>query len=247
MLDDFKSEILKGMSYFYTVTRYWQRFISCIDGRSILGKPISHYLSGFHNIRETFTKGRCVAWWKYINDVFLLWRDDLESLSVFHDVINTAHQSIKLTMTASLQEISFLDVLISRSGHGFQTHIFTKPTDSNQLLSYDSCHPPGVKRSIPISQFSKVCRITIDPCVWDEDLKIMSSKLLDRGYINHMIQKNKEMVQKKERERQKYKHRSQNQRVTFISQYNAFCNNCKSILYKHWHLLRDAYPFILDF
>ncbi|OCT96078.1 hypothetical protein XELAEV_18013760mg [Xenopus laevis] len=112
-------------------------------------------------------------------------------------------------MTESLQEVAFLDVLVSRTQTGFKTRIYTKPTDRNQLLLYDSHHPIGVKKSIPISQFSRKvqCR--------------------ESGQKIH-TKKNK-------------------QRVAFVSQYNAYSNDCKSILYKHWHLLREAYPTIKEF
>ncbi|OCT60779.1 hypothetical protein XELAEV_18046801mg, partial [Xenopus laevis] len=187
------------------------------------------------------------AWWRYIDDVFLLWRGDLDSLAAFRDAINGAHNDIKFTMTADLQAVTFLDVLVTRTQTGFDTHVYTKPTDRNQLLSYDSFHPASVKRSIPISQFTRVSRITNNPVSLEQDLELMSRKLRDRGYPSELIQKNQQSVREGNLRGPSRDRGTMGNRLAYVSQYNSASPKFKSILDKHWHLLREAYPSILEF
>ncbi|OCT55870.1 hypothetical protein XELAEV_18002621mg, partial [Xenopus laevis] len=163
------------------------------------------------------------------------------------EAINEAHDDIKFTMTADLQAVTFLDVLVTRTLTGFDTRIYTKPTDRNQLLSYDSFHPPSVKRSIPISQFTRVSRITNNPVVLEQDLESMSRKLIDRGYPNQLIQKNQQAAQEGTLGCTSRDRSTIGNRLAYVSQYNSASSKFKCILDKHWHLLREAYPSISEF
>ncbi|OCT95147.1 hypothetical protein XELAEV_18012831mg [Xenopus laevis] len=82
-----------------------------------------------HVYTDGLFASHCLSWWRYIDDVFLLWRGDLASLHTFLDAINEAHDDIKFTMNASLPEIAFLYVTVIRTQDRFATKIFTKPTD----------------------------------------------------------------------------------------------------------------------
>jgi len=57
-----------------------------------------------------------LVWWRYIDDVFLLWQHGEESLKVFLDYINEAHPNIKFTAEYSKTRVNFLDVEVSRKG-----------------------------------------------------------------------------------------------------------------------------------
>ncbi|OCT84708.1 hypothetical protein XELAEV_18022864mg [Xenopus laevis] len=92
----------------------------------------------------------CLAWWRYMDDVFVVWRGDVDSLQRFHDRINEVHPSISFSLIFDLQKIYFLDVLVYRDQGGhLHTSLFTKPTDRNQILYYTSYHPPHLKKIYP--------------------------------------------------------------------------------------------------
>ena len=59
------------------------------------------------------------------------------------------HPSINFTIEYSQKELPFLDVLVKKTGTNIDTDIYFKPTDSQQYLIFDSCHPN--KLSIPYS------------------------------------------------------------------------------------------------
>ncbi|OCT75752.1 hypothetical protein XELAEV_18030940mg [Xenopus laevis] len=199
-----------------------------------------------HVYTDVLFARHCLAWWRYIDDVFLIWRGDLDSLSAFREAINNANDDIKFTMTADLHSVNFLDVQIIRSQDRFMTRMFSKPTDRNQLLTFDSFHPPAVKKSIPISQFTRVCRITNDPTWVDHDLTTMRNKLVHRGYPPDRLDSTMDKVKiDSGRVRQKVDNRDK--RLTFVGQYHSRSEKFRQILCKHWHLLKDAYPTVTEF
>ncbi|OCT65646.1 hypothetical protein XELAEV_18041889mg [Xenopus laevis] len=149
-------------------------------------------------------------------------------------------------MTADLHSVNFLDVQVIRTHEGFLTRMFSKPTDRNQLLKFDSFHPPAVKKSIPISQFTRVCRITNDPTWVEHDLTTMRNKLVHRGYPPDAL----DTTSAKARliagsTRQRVDNRDK--RLTFVGQYHSRSEKFRQILCRHWHLLKDAYPTVTEF
>uniref|UniRef100_A0A803K106 Reverse transcriptase domain-containing protein n=1 Tax=Xenopus tropicalis TaxID=8364 RepID=A0A803K106_XENTR len=233
--------------------KFQDKFYLQIRGTAMGSKVAPAYANSFmswfeeeHVYSNALFTRHCCAWWRYIDDVFLLWRGDLESLSVFRDEINVVHQDIKFTMTADTHKIVFLDVEITKNIDRFHTRIYTKPTDRNQLLRYDSFHPSSVKKSVPISQFTRVCRIANDEDTVNDDLNKMEKKLGDRGYPKKVLQEGLSKVSNYSGPNKMKKNRM-GQRVTFVSQYHTYSHQIQTVLNRHWHLLRESYPSISTF
>ena len=55
-----------------------------------------------------------LVWWRYIDDIFLLWQHGEERLKEFLDILNRYHPSIKFTSKYPRKRIDFLDVEIIR-------------------------------------------------------------------------------------------------------------------------------------
>ena len=57
------------------------------------------------------------TWWRFIDDIFIIWTEGEESHKNFIDYLNIAHRTIKFTSKWSNKEIEFLDVrVINDSG-----------------------------------------------------------------------------------------------------------------------------------
>ncbi|CAJ0964829.1 unnamed protein product [Ranitomeya imitator] len=96
------------------------------------------------------------VWKRYIDDVFCLWGGSLESLQEFFLFLNDAWPGIKFTISHDQNAINFLDTTVLKDSAGLlTTDLYSKPTDRNSLLHYQSFHPPSTKRSIPISQYQR--------------------------------------------------------------------------------------------
>lgn len=61
--------------------------------------------------------------------------------------INSRVPTIKFTLEASSDSISFLDVNMCKDDH-LSTSMYTKKADTNSYLHFASYHPPGLKKSV---------------------------------------------------------------------------------------------------
>ena len=121
-------------------------------------------------------------WWRYIDDIFLIWRHGEDRLREFIDALNQAHHSIKFTAEWSKETVSFLDVRVVKEGKEIITDLFTKPTDTHQLLHHSSCHPGHTKRGIPYSQALRIRRICSEDQFFDKRVGELRGWLFNRGY-----------------------------------------------------------------
>lgn len=66
-----------------------------------------------------------------------------------------------VALNFSGSSIQFLDTEIYKVGARLMSILYTKPTDINTLLRYESAHPRNMIRSLPYSQLLCVKKITI--------------------------------------------------------------------------------------
>ena len=64
-----------------------------------------------------------LVWWRYIDDIFLLWQHEEEKLKETLDILNRYHPSIKFTSKYSRERIDFLDVEIIKEGNRLLTYL----------------------------------------------------------------------------------------------------------------------------
>ena len=121
-------------------------------------------------------------WWRYIDDIFIVWTEGEEKLREFIDYLNNAHETIKFTYKWSEHEIEFLDVKVLNESGVLETDVFIKPTDSHQYLHYSSCHPGACKRSIPFAQAMRLRRICSKSCFFEKRVGELVKFLMERGY-----------------------------------------------------------------
>ena len=71
--------------------------------------------------------------------------------------LNGAHDSIKFTAEWFTERVNFLDVLVIKQDDNLITDLFTKPTDTHQLLHRASCHPNNTKKGSQALRIRRIC------------------------------------------------------------------------------------------
>ena len=71
------------------------------------------------------------VWWRYIDDIFMIWQHGRENLDKFLTALNSCHPSIKFKAE---------DVEVIPRGNQLTTDLYVKPTDSHRYLHASSCH-----------------------------------------------------------------------------------------------------------
>jgi hypothetical protein len=119
----------------------------------------NRFLNKFEILHVYTYKVQPLVWYRYIDDVFMIWTHSLEDLNDFVEHLNSRVPTIKFMLDFSDKEIPFLDTLVKKEGTKLCTDLYSKPTDTFDYLLYNSSHPQTCKDSIPYSQFLRVRRI----------------------------------------------------------------------------------------
>lgn len=151
------------------------------SGTAMGTKMAPNYATIFmHNIETKFlsTSDSSPALYKrFLDDIFMIWTDTEQRLIAFIEEFNTVHPNISFTYEYSRTEISFLDVQVHVRAGSLETSVYRKPTDRQQYLHFNSCHPRHCRTAIPYSQAHRFRRI----CSRDEDFRSNASRM--RGVL----------------------------------------------------------------
>jgi hypothetical protein len=135
-------------------------------------------------------KYKPLEWWRFIDDIFMIWAHPRQELYSFLEAINSFHKSIKFTYEVDTETAHFLDVTITKDSNGYlNTTVYTKPTDAHLYLHYSSYHPDHQKNSIPYSQAVRIRRICSDQIAYEECTRKLETNLTARGYPLQLIKK----------------------------------------------------------
>ena len=100
---------------------------------------------------------KLVAWYRFIDNIFLIWDGSENELNQYVAGCNTTHESIKVTCMQSTAEVTFLDVTVFKGSKfqntgylDFKTHI--KETNSRAYVHTSSYHPRGTHKGIILAK-----------------------------------------------------------------------------------------------
>ena len=122
------------------------RYIKQLQGTAIETKFASPYAILFLDYWDVkilnFSVKKPHVWWRYIDDIFIIWQHGEEKY-----LIAVTQQ---LTAEYSLDKVNFLDVEVIRNRNKLLTDLNLKPTDSHQHLEFSSCHVYRPKKLVHI-------------------------------------------------------------------------------------------------
>ena len=122
------------------------------------------------------------VWWRYIDDIFIIWQHGEEKLKELLKILNSSHPTIKFTAEYSLDKVNFLYVEVICSGNKLLTDLCIKPMDTHQYLEFSSCHVCHSRKSIPYSQALCLNRICSENRFFDNRCNQLECWLKDRDY-----------------------------------------------------------------
>ena len=126
-----------------------------------------------------------LVWFRYIDDVFLIWTHGKEKYQEFLNHCNNNRYGMVFETTEdSVSDVSvpFLDVKVILENGKLHTDLYNKPTDKFQYLNFASCHPYHQKANLPYSlalRIRRICSSTVD---FKKHCKELTERLRQRGY-----------------------------------------------------------------
>ena len=145
--------------------QHYLQFHGTARGTKMAPSFANFFLGMFETNALTNAPWQPHTWWRYIDDIFMIWTEGSDRLKISVDYLKNIHPTIKFTSSHSLTNAPFLDVMVSLHNRIIETDLFTKPTDKHQHLLSSLCHPHHTKRAIP---FSLAIRLR---CICSRDAK----------------------------------------------------------------------------
>lgn len=192
---------------------------------------------------------KVARWWRYIDDVFLIWVGQEAELHDFHNFLNSINRTVKFTLVFSRDKLAFLDTMVILDSGKLRTELYQKPTDRNTLLHFKSSHPKRMVRSLPFSQLLRARRIIDVEEKWEATVKKMTVDFEERGFPRPLISEHAEKVQKisKFEARRQKRTKKQMERIPFVSTYTEESSRIGQVINKHWSILKDSFTQIPGF
>ena len=190
------------------------------------------------------------TWLRFIDDVFLVWEHDEESLKSFLSFCNNfaASQNMKSTITFthsySSSSVNFLDTTISIGPNGeFLSDIFAKPTAAFQYLHQSSYHDPHLTRAIPKSQFIRIRRICSSLELYWKHVSTYTAFFTNRGYSLACLKSAATEVSKYKREELLFPQKKVKQnRIPLILPYHHKFKGFSNILHTQYNKMITDNP-----
>ena len=130
-------------------------------------------------------------WLRFIDDIFMIWKDGKLELDKFFAALNTSDEI----------EIPFLDTVVYRStSNRIHSSIYHKPTDQKYNLHYHSIHPPkNQKNSVPYGLLIRCKRICTEDYHFEQEVNKMYNQLKYRKYPTSLLDEAIEKVRDMDR------------------------------------------------
>ncbi|XP_073412618.1 uncharacterized protein [Dendrobates tinctorius] len=244
---DLLSIILKE-NFFLFGDQFYLQCRGTAMGANVAPAYANAYMNDFecsYVYNNTLFKTYSQCWLRYIDNIFCLWLGTLEDLLSFTEHLNSIRPELQFTLNCNSSQISFLDTLVIKSCTGtLSTDLYVKPTDSNNLLHYTSCHPASTKDSLPRSQFTRVTRIVTDPTLAPIRLNEMSDKFKVRHYPTKLLESE---TRRALEPCPLQPSQPKGECVTFVHTHHPVMPKIYHIIHKHWSILPRSYPHIEAF
>ena len=190
-------------------------------------------------------KYKPLAYFRYIDDIFMIWTEGEEALNEFLTHCNNQSKHIQFEQTISNNLILFLDVSVILENGKLTTDLYSKPTDKHQYLYFNQLSPQTYQNKPYVSAAClALClrRICSTDTLFQKRTHEMKHHLLQRGYKNGCIQDAINKASSVTREESLTNKRNQKilKRVPFVTTYNPMLPNIPKILNKSHTILHAS-------
>lgn len=235
-----KIDIITKQNYF----QYDNEFYTQVDGLP-MGSPLSgimaniflnHFEKTFiHNARNKL-RNNIIYWYRYVDDIILLFDGTDRQLSNLHNYLNSIHQNIQFTLEKEMNNsINFLDLTITNKNQQHFFKIFRKPTQTNHTIHASSNHPFQHKISAYNHMLERLNKIPMTQADYIDELHTIIDIAHANGYHENLIHKiNKKIKYKQTRLNLSTLSNREKNMTKYISlQYNKNTSNVARKIMRH--------------
>jgi Reverse transcriptase (RNA-dependent DNA polymerase) len=173
---------------------YNKQFYKQVEGAP-MGSPLSPvvanlFMADFETKALESAPLKPSCWWRYVDDIFVIWQHGKDELLRFLEHLNNQHSKIQFTMEVEVNgQLPFLDVLVKKKPNSTLSHtVYRKPTHTNRYLNAASHHHPTQIRAVAYTLATRSRRIA-DEDNMKAEAGLLREALLKNGFPNRLIHK----------------------------------------------------------
>ena len=132
-----------------------------------------------------------VTWLRYVDDIFLIYKETDECFMEFFRYVNSLIPSIQFTVEYEIDhKLPFLDVLVMHNPttHKFTFTVYRKPTNTENYIHFYSFHSPIVKSNIIVNFVIRAFKVC-DPEFFDNEMEHIKHTFRKLCYPEFSIEK----------------------------------------------------------
>ena len=198
---------------------------------------------------------------RFLDDLFSIWYGTTKNLHSLLLEMCKINPNIKFTMKHTTNEhesgydkcdcptetsIPFLDTSLSIHNGKIEIDLYRKPSDRNQYLLKNSCHPPDCLTAIPYSLALRINRICTDTNKRNIRLNELKEFLLERKYKSSLIDaaiRRAIKIPRSEAIKRVVK-LTQSKRPIFAVTWDPILPNLANMQKKHWRAMVNQDPYL---
>jgi hypothetical protein len=129
-------------------------------------------------------------WYRYVDDIIVLWNGSDRQLDFFKNLINKIHQNILFTSELDLDKcINYLDGSISLKDGKHNFRVFRKPSYTDRAIAFDSMHSFFHKLTPFHSLIHRLVTLPLSKEDYHKEIDIIKQISVSNGYTQGLIDK----------------------------------------------------------
>nr|VZI00235.1 unnamed protein product [Spirometra erinaceieuropaei] len=150
--------------------------------------------------RRLFEEYKPKFWAPYVDDTFVI--IDRDKTDYYAELLNSIIVDLQFTTEEEVgDKLSFLDVLVCRQPNGkLATSVYRKPTNTLQMLSYNSNHPLQHKGSCVRTLYRRAETHCSTPAAKLDEIKLLQEHFRANGYPRAFIERSRRQQKKRNEE-----------------------------------------------
>ena len=154
---------------------------------SPMGSALANIFVGFHERGLLSSPNKLVVYFRYVNDTFCLFNNEIEA-GLFFIFLNNIHPAFKFTLDKKTDYmLTFLEVLVCRTPLCYITSIYRKLTFRDLYTQWDSFCPTQPKINL-IKTLTDRALMICSESTFDLEIKFISETLCNNGFLLNVVQ-----------------------------------------------------------
>jgi hypothetical protein len=154
---------------------------------ALLSEIFLQYIEENHII-NILINNNILGYFQYVNDILIIYDHVTTKIDTLLDEFNQIHPNLTYTMELeNNQQIDFLDIRVSRTNDTFEFSIFRKPTFTDTIIPYNSCHPTEHKLAGLRYFTNRLNTYQLEQNERENEKLIIQNIALNNGFPPHII------------------------------------------------------------